>query len=195
MSTASRSRQLSLIALLTAISIVLNFAISIPAPFATFLLYEVWEVPVLLALLLIGVYGGVMVAFLNALVLELVKQGALPTGPIYNLIAELAMFGGVILALKLSGRFGFKTVTAVAGATAAGAIARTGVMTVVNGIVLTMPYPVGFGSFGVTAAMVPGYLWLIGIFNLTIALYTVPLAFSVRNALATRYRLPTKAWT
>jgi len=50
-------------------------------------------------------------------------------------------------------------------------------------------------GFNLPVASVPGFLWPIGIFNLTITLYTVPLAFSVRNALATRYRLPTKAWT
>lgn len=191
MSETSRTRQLSLVALLTAISVVLNRIISVPAPFAGFLYYEIWEIPVLLALLLVGIYGGVMVACLNALVLEIVFPGNLPTGPVYNLIAELAMFGGVILVLKLSGRLRLKTLPMIVGATAAGALVRTGVMTVVNGLVLPMPYPVGFSM---PWAAVPGTLWLIGIFNLTIALYTVPFAFSVRNALATRYRLPIAVW-
>jgi riboflavin transporter FmnP len=139
MSDMSRTRQVSLIALLTAISVVLNLTISIPAPFAAFLFYEIWEIPVLLALLLMGVYGGVSVAALNALVLEFVKQGALPTGPVYNFIAELAMFGGVILVLKVPTRFGLKAVTVAILATAAGAIVRTGVMTFVNWIVLPLP--------------------------------------------------------
>jgi riboflavin transporter FmnP len=192
MSSPSRTRQLSLIALLTAISIVLNRIISVPAPFAGFLYYEIWEIPVVLALLLIGIYGGVMVACLNALVLEVVFPGSLPTGPLYNLIAELAMFLGVIAVLRVAGRFKLKTVPIVAGATVVGAVSRTAIMTIVNGVVLPMPYPVGFSM---PWAAVPGTLWLIGIFNLTIALYTVPLAFSVRNALALRYRLPMKVWT
>ena len=177
-------------ALFTALAIVLNFLISIPAPFADFLLYEVWEIPILLSLLVLGFWGGMTVAVLNAIVLEAVKPGALPTGPIYNLLAEFAMFVGVIGATRLAGRLRWRIAMMVALATAAGVVSRTGVMTVVNGIVLTMPYPIGFGSFGVTQAQVPALLVLIGIFNATVALYTVPLAFSIWRALVVRYRLP-----
>lgn len=190
MATASRSRRVSLVALFTALAIVLNFLISIPAPYADFLLYEVWEVPVLLSVLVLGFWGGTTVAVLNAVVLEAMKPGTLPTGPVYNLIAELAMFAGVIVAIRLGRRLGWSSLPLVLAATAAGAATRTAIMTAVNGVILPMPYPIGFGSFGVTAAQVPALLALIAVFNATTTLYTVPLAFSIRNALASRYKVP-----
>jgi riboflavin transporter FmnP len=186
----SRSRKISLVALFTALAVILNFLISVPAPYADFLLYEVWEVPILISLLILGFWGGTTVAVLNTLVLEIVKPGALPTGPVYNLVAELAMFVGVVVAVRAGRRLRWKSLLTVVTATALGVATRTAVMTVVNGVVLPMPYPLGFGSFGVTQAQVPALLVLIGVFNATVALYTIPFAFSIGRALSSRYRLP-----
>ncbi len=189
MSKVPRSRRLSLIALLTAIAIILNLTVSFPAPFADFLLYEVWEVPIVLAFLLLGLQGGVTVAFLNTIVLELVKPGVIPTGPFYNFAAVLAMFAGILLAqMSAKGRrWGFVTLVAVS--TSLGVTTRTAVSTIVQAIILPLPYPVGLGSFGVTASQVPALLVLIGLFNFTVALYTIPLAYSLQRAIAARYRL------
>jgi riboflavin transporter FmnP len=170
--------------LFTALAVVLN-GLTVPAPYAGFLLYGLWEIPVLLALLLLGTRGGVAVAALNGLALEFINPGGLPTGPLYNLVAEVSMFAGVVAARKLAEGRG--TVVLVAGATALGALARTVVMTVVNSLVLAQPYPVGFGSFGVTQADVPALLVVIAIFNTTVTLYVVPAAFSIRGAIASRY--------
>ena len=187
MTLSSRSRRVSLVALLTSLAIVLNFVVSIPAPFADFLFYEVWEVPILVSLLLLGFWGGTSVALLNTIVLEAVKPGPLPTGPIYNLIAEMSMFVGVLAAVSAGGRRNWKPAKTVLVATGAGVGIRTAVMTAVNAVVLAQPYPVGFGPF-VTEAQVPALLVLIGIFNITVALYTVPLAFSVTRAIESRIR-------
>lgn len=188
-SRGTNSRRIALIALFTALAIVLNLVVSVPAPYAGFLTYEVWEVPVVLALLLLGFWGGCTVALLNAVALEAVKPGALPTGPVYNLIAEVSMFIGLIAVQRLSRGTRWTSAVVVALATGAGALTRTAVMTVVNGVVLPLPYPVGFGSFGVTEAQVPALLVLIGVFNFTITLYTIPLAYSIRSAIASRLRL------
>lgn len=184
MAVLSSSRSLSLIALLTALAVVLNFAVSVPAPYADFLYYEVWEVPVLLAALVLGFWGGASVAGLNSIVLEAVKPGPLPTGPLYNFFAELSMFVGVIAVQAVARRRRWNAAVVVALATGMGAVTRTSVMTVVNWLVLPMPYPIGFG---VTDASVPGFLVLIAIFNVSVTLYTVPLAYSVRRAVSSRY--------
>jgi riboflavin transporter FmnP len=183
----SRSRSIALVALFTSIAVVLNLIIAIPAPYAGFLFYEVWEIPVVLALLLLGFWGGASVAALNSVVLEAVRPGGLPTGPVYNFIAELAMFLGVMLALSLGKKYGLKGVTTPFAATATSIVSRTSIMTVVNAIILPLPYPIGFGSFGVTPSDVPGLLILIAIFNSTITLYTVPIAFSLREAIGKRF--------
>jgi riboflavin transporter FmnP len=180
-----RSMWVSLVAIFTAMAVVLN-GLTVPAPYAGFLLYGIWEIPVLLALLLLGFGGGLTVAALNGVALEFINPGGLPTGPLYNLLAEVAMFAGVLAAKKVMRGRG--TGTLVLASTVLGAVTRTGVMTVVNWVVLAQPYPIGFGSFGVTQASVPGLLLLIGIFNATVALYVVPSAFGASRAIASRSR-------
>jgi len=187
----SKSRRLSLEALLTALAVILNLTISFPAPYLTYLTYEVWEVPIVLALLMLGLRSGVTVAVLNSIVLELVKPQALPTGPLYNLAAIVAMFVGILAAQRVAKRRGWGVVTLLAISTSLGVITRTSIMTVVNAIVLPLPYPIGFGTFGVTVSQLPALLPLIGLFNFTVALYTIPLAYSMRRAIAARYRLNT----
>ncbi len=189
MTKVRRSRRLSLIALFTALAIIVNLAFSFPAPFADFLLYEFWEVPIVTAFLLLGLRSGVTVAFLNTIVLELVKPGALPTGPVYNFIPVLGMFAGILLAQRLAKGRRLGVVTLVAVSTSLGVATRTAVSTIMNAIILPLPYPVGYGSFGVTASQVPALLVLSGFFNITVALYTIPLAYSLQRAIAARYRL------
>lgn len=185
----SNSRRLSLVALLTALAVILNLTISFPAPYATFLEYEIWEVPIVLALLMLGLRSGVTVAVLNSVVLELVKPGALPAGPLYNFAAIVAMFVGILAAQRVARKRGWGVATLLVASTTLGVATRTSIMTVVNAVVLPLPYPIGFGSFGVTVSQVPALLLLIGFFNFTVALYTIPLAYIVRRAIATRYRL------
>ncbi|MDA4119278.1 MAG: hypothetical protein OK436_01700 [Thaumarchaeota archaeon] len=181
-----RSLWVSLVAIFTAMAVVLN-GLTVPAPYAGFLLYGIWEIPVLLALLLLGFGGGLAVAALNGVALEFINPGGLPTGPLYNLVAEVAMFAGVLAARKVMRGRG--TASLVLASTVLGAVTRTGVMTAVNWVVLAQPYPIGFGSFGVTQAAVPGLLVLIGIFNATVALYVVPAAFGAGRAIASRSRI------
>jgi riboflavin transporter FmnP len=180
-----RSQWLSLVALLTAMAVVLN-GLSVPAPYAGFLLYGVWEIPVVLALLLLGLEGGLVVAGLNGLALEFINPGGLPTGPLYNLVAEISMFAGIVAATRFT--MGRGTGALVLGSTALGAATRTGVMTLVNWAVLAQPYPIGFGSFGVTEAAVPGLLELIAVFNATVTLYVVPSAYGLTRAVISRSR-------
>ena len=177
-----RSRWVSLVAILTAMAVVLN-GLTIPAPYEPFLLYGIWEIPVLLAFLLLGFGGGLAVAALNGLALEFINPGGLPTGPLYNLVAEVAMFAGVLAARRfMKGR---GTPALVFASTILGAVARTGVMTVVNWAVLPQPYPVGFS---IPQAAVPGFLVLIGIFNATVCLYVIPVAFGASRAIFSRSR-------
>ena len=178
------SQRLSLIALFTALAVILNFAAAIPAPYATFLNYEVWEVPILVAVVLMGVWSGMTVAVLNAVILEF-HPGVLPTGPVYNLIAEVSMIAGVVAFLRIARGAGWRPAVTWPFATAGGAALRTLVMTVVNAAVLPQSYPIGFS---LPLASVPGYLVLIGVFNFTLTLYTVPLAFTVSKAVISRYR-------
>lgn len=179
-----RSRWVSLVALLTALAVVLG-GIAVPAPYAAFLFYGVWEIPILLALLLLGLSGGTVVALLNALALEAINPGQLPSGPVYNVIAEVSMFIGVLAALRVTKGRGY----AVQGGAAVvlGALARTSVMTVVNFLVLPEPYPIGFS---IPQAAVAGFLIPIALFNASVVLYVVPVAFGIRRAVESRVSPP-----
>ncbi len=187
MAPLPETRRLALIAILTALAIALNFALEFPAPYLTFLDYEIWEVPILLAAMILGFTGGLTVAALNSLVLEL-HPGQLPSGPIYNLIAEVAMITGVLLAQRFARRAGWRAAATWGFATILGATTRTAIMTVVNAFALPQPPPIGFS---LPAAVVGAYLPLIGFFNFTVTLYTVPLAFTIWRAVTSRTRILT----
>jgi len=170
------SKTIAVIAVFAALTIVLTIfsPIRIPAPYAPFLKYQIWEIPIVVAFLLFGPLVGVAITIINTIVLLVVYPGDLPTGPFYNLAAVLSMLFGMYIALKL-----VKDSTRQSEAlrpvssTALGIVLRVGVMTVVNWSLLRYPYPIGYSLPEVALlAMLP----LIGLFNLTIALYTVPLS-------------------
>jgi hypothetical protein len=138
---------------------------------------------------MLGFLDGATVAVLNTLLLEAYRPGALPVAPLYNLIAQLSMFAGVLPIHRVAARRGWGYEKLVPAATLGGAALRTAVMTVVNAIILPLPFPVGFGSglFPVTPAQVPGLLVPIGIFNFTVAIYTIPISYTLAKAVESRY--------
>src|SRR3990170_7170359 len=94
---------------IAAITVVLNPAITgmyVPYPFAPFLLYQIWEIPIVVAFLLIGPKYGVSISILNTAVLLAIFPGASPTGPFYNLAASLSMLLGVYITRSLISRKG-----------------------------------------------------------------------------------------
>lgn len=170
--------------MLTALAIVLNLVVRVPAFYDVYLVYEVWEVPIVLALLLIGFWGGVVVAILNTVYL-FTNPGPVLLGPVYNFAAVISMILGLVAAQKILGSRKWSSVTLVGLATALGALSRMGVMTLVNAAVVTQPPPIGYA---IPASLLTETLLFTGIFNLTVTLYTVPLAYSARKVLASRYK-------
>src|SRR3989337_4238671 len=87
-----------------AVTVALNPAISgiaVPAPYAPFLLYQIWEIPIVAAFVLISRKSGVAIAILNAAVLFALFPGFLPMGPFYNLIAVLSMLSGIYIVHRI----------------------------------------------------------------------------------------------
>lgn len=171
------SRRLSIIGLFVSLAIVLNLVLKIPAPFAGFLTYELWEVPIVSSFLLFGFSVTLPVTLVNFLVL-MAFPGTILAGPLYNLIAVLSMLLGVSVARKIGHGLGAYTIASLA--TALGILFRVLVMTPVNAILLQFPYPLGFD---LRFALVSQMLAPIAFFNGTVALYTIPLAYiAVREA-------------
>jgi riboflavin transporter FmnP len=173
-----------------ALTVALNPAISgigIPAFYAPYLIYGLWEIPIVVAFLLISPLVGILISLLNASVLFALFPGALPAGPFYNLIAIFSMFIGLFIGRKF---FGSKlansqnVVKIVTASTALGMILRVAVMALVNYITLQMSYPFGFelNGLAVLTVSVPET----SLFNATVVLYTIPIGEFITNIVKSR---------
>ncbi|MCK5628326.1 hypothetical protein KAI12_02570 [Candidatus Bathyarchaeota archaeon] len=193
------TKAIAMTVVFAALAVVLNPAltgIGVPAPYAPFLIYQIWEIPIVAAFLLIGPKSGVSIALLNAVVLLAIFPGALPTGPLYNLAAVLSMLLGIYVAqrtinLKASREstqrtnLGSGSMT-VAYLTSLGIVFRVGVMTVFNYVVLRFPPPFGY-LFPQQAIILA--LPLIALFNATLALYTIPIGHFLANTVRSSLKL------
>jgi len=190
------TKRLTLIIVFIALTVALNVAgPKIPAPYAPFLIYQIWEIPIVVAFLAMGPKVGVAITVVNSLILFAVFQGSLPSGPFYNLIAVLAMLLGIYIPYKIVSRGNSKEslgsvlqkhLKSISVATTALAIVlRIAVTTPTNYIALQLPYPFGFGlnSSG-SVALLP----LIALFNATVTLYTVLIALAVTIPLLSRFK-------
>lgn len=186
------SKTIATISIFTALSVALVLSpAKFPAPYAPFLKYQIWEIPIVAAFLLYGPLVGVATSIINTIILLVVYPGDLPTGPLYNLAAVLSTLLGIYIIQRFAARyFGRLQETSfgrlqetilTAFSTALGSIARVGIMTIVNWAFLRYPYPVGFSMpEEALTAMLP----TIGLFNATLALYTIPLGYSVSRAVS-----------
>jgi len=178
----SSSKKIAITATFTALTIGLNLSpIKIPAPYAPFLIYQVWEIPIVAAFLLYGISVGILIAVVNTLVLLAIFPGALLTGPLYNLAAVLSMILGMFFSIFLVKTTGWKHGAWLATTiTILGVISRVGIMSVVNWAFLRFPPPVGFS---LTEEAILLSLPLIAFFNATLALYTIPLGYAIAETI------------
>jgi len=171
-----------------ALAIALNFLIRIPDPPAPFLFYQIWEIPILAAFFLFGVFIMLFVTAINFVILLVFFQGASVLGPVYWLAAWFSMVVGIGLIKILHDKHALKNV-AVTGAlyTAFGVAFRTAVMTLVNYTVLRYPPPVGYSE--PQLSIVTYFVPQIALFNALLALYTIPISFSISQTLARNIRM------
>jgi riboflavin transporter FmnP len=186
------TKALAITIVFAALTVALNPAISgigVPAPYAPFLIYNLWEIPIVAAFILISPFSAISITLLNAVVLFGFFQGPLPTGPLYNLIAIMSTLTGIYIARKFikgkvnEGKIEFKIATA---ATMLGVIFRVVVMTLVNYVTLRYPYPIGFGMSEIE---IIGFLPLGALFNGTLALYTIPTGEFIAKIVKSRLKL------
>src|SRR5512137_290370 len=101
------TKRLSLTIVFAALAIALNPTftyIGFAAPFAQGLIYQIWEIPIVVAFLIISPIAGLAISLLNTVVLFAIFPGLLPTGPAYNLAATLSMQIGIFAALSIGKR-------------------------------------------------------------------------------------------
>ncbi|MEM0313364.1 MAG: hypothetical protein QW056_05615 [Candidatus Bathyarchaeia archaeon] len=176
------AKNVTITAVFAALTIVLNPAISgigIPAPYAPFLIYELWEIPIVIAAFIYGLKFGISIALLNTMALLALFPGALPTGPFYNLAAVLSMLLGIFIVKKICTSSRSRDSFGVGGTalyTIFGMTSRVAIMTVINYTFLRFPPPVGFAfPEEVIIATIP----LTVLFNATLSLYTIPLGSAI----------------
>lgn len=164
-------------------------ATGVPAPYAPFLIYGLWEIPIVAAFILINPASGIMISLLNATVLFVFFPGPLPTGPFYNLIALFSMLLGLYVAQRFISHDSTnkqKVLKFAAASTILGITLRVAVMTMVNYITLQQPYPIGFDLEEM--AVLVTYLPATALFNGTVALYSVPMGEFIANVVKSRLK-------
>jgi riboflavin transporter FmnP len=180
------TRRLTAVALFSALALAINVShLNIPAPFAPFLSYEIWEIPIVVAFIMFGLGAGVFVSLINLVGLLLIQPGPLPSGPFYNFAATLTMFLGIALGHKITQRMNEGYLQILIGSTGLGILTRSLGMVLINAIFLPFPPPIGFS---IPVHILPSVLIAIAVFNSTLALYTIPLAYSIVRAILPRYR-------
>lgn len=176
------SKKIATITIFTSLSVVLVLSpAKIPAPYAPFLKYQIWEIPIVAAFLLYGPVVGVSTSIINTVILLTVYPGDLPTGPLYNLAAVLSMLLGVYIIHRFTSKQFSRRREAILTtlSTILGIILRVIFMSIINWVFLRYPYPIGFSipEEGLMA-MLP----LVGLFNATLALYTIPVGYFLARA-------------
>ena len=192
------TKKLALTIVFAALTVALNPAftgIAFAAPYALGLIYQIWEIPIVIAFLIISPLAGVAISLLNTAVLFAVYPGILPTGPAYNLAATLSMQVGIYAAFLVAKKITqSKTENPishfepkwVAVSTTVGILARVVFMSVVLYFALPQSPPIGFG---IPVVDTIAYLPFAAFFNATLALYTIPIAYFVARTVAKNLRL------
>ena len=174
--------------LFSSIALVLHppfLPLAIPAPYAPFLFYTIWEIPLYICLFLFGPTTAIISGIINFISLLVFFPGQLISGPIYNLIAIFGSYTGVVLIKRRkfvqdtnntkNDILSFNMLFIIASPM----IFRTVIMTVVNFIALPMPPPIGFS---IPMEVMPTTLGLIAIFNSTTIMYSIPIAYWITKA-------------
>jgi len=172
------TRTLAAVVIFAALATVLDLSpLKIAFPPLPFLYYQIWEIPIVVAFLIYGATALILVTMINTAVLLVFFPGGLPAGPIYNMAAILSMILGIGIIKFFTARHSPKHDALVAALyTTFGVSFRTVCMSFINYSVLGLPSPFGYSL--PTAAVIID-LPLIAVFNATLALYTIPIGYSL----------------
>jgi riboflavin transporter FmnP len=187
------TKALMLIIVFAALTVVLN-PIRIPTVYWPGFFYRLWEIPIVVAFLLFGPRIGISVALLN--VLAQIMLFPIPAGIVaypWGLVATLTMLLGVYIAQRLF-RQGLLPEDPLVRArpilylTSLGIAFRTGIMPFVDYSVYHSLLPIVLGrSF--TEAYIVALIPPMIVFNITVALYTVPIGYIIARQLSKSLKL------
>ena len=192
MTREMNTKRIALVAVFAALAIVLNpdvSRISIPSPFFG-LPYQVWEIPIFVAFLVVGPVPGLFIALIGSLALLVLHPNIVGFG---GIVACLAMLGGFHLACKLVTRNTTpekppSTKRVVIATTAGGVIFRTGIMAVQNYYMLPL-MGLDFPQSVLVTVVSP----VVALFNATEPLYVIPISYFLGKAINSQLKLDTES--
>ena len=183
------SRVIALIIAFAAVTVVLNprfSGIAIPS-FLPSLWFQIWEIAIVTAFFLLGMKSAVVIALLNTAVLQAVSPGAPYGQPLANLVGVLSTLLGVYVAYKLSERTSLQETTLprrklVLSSTTLGLTCR---------LLIMMPFLYAVALFlGMSTVIIMFPLFVL--YDLIVALYTVPLGYLVATVVNKSVKLNAK---
>ena len=177
------TRAIALTIVFAALAIVLN-PVVVPAVYLVGIFYRFWEIPIVIAFLLVGARSGVAVALLRALAELTLFPGPVGyLGPVITLLPTLGGLLGIYLAekvLKLNVSQGQISGTkVVAYITVLGALCRTIFVPVVMYPMYRFLLPRALSDVQIMAIMP----FLI-VFSLTLAAYTIPIGYIIARTVS-----------
>ncbi len=186
------TKTIALTAIFSALTVALNpifSGIAVPAPYFPLISYQVWEIPIVAAFLLISPASGIAISLIQAAVRLLFSPSYIIVA---GTVASLSMLTGIYLAHRLITRRVKKQKPlserrAVLSYTALGIVFRTLVVAVFNYALLRSPV-MGALSESAIIATTP----LIALFNITQPLYVIPLGYLISNIIGKSLKIGTK---
>jgi hypothetical protein len=173
------TKEIGLVIAVSAVTIVLNprfSGIAIPS-FVPTLWFQIWEVAVVAAFFLLGMKSAVFVAFLNTFVLLAISPGTAFNQPLVNLIAILSTLVGVYVAYKLLKPNGLEEIVIPRRKM----VLLSTILGIISRLAIILPFLYFVASiFGM--ALIITILPLFAIYDLIVALYSVPLGYLIAGA-------------
>lgn len=180
------SKKISLVIVFAALSIILNSrfpGLVIPSFFPGLWFYF-WEIPIVIALLLLGLRYAVSIALINGVILFAVFSGPGFNNPAANLLASITTLFGVYLAKKLIiDRYSKKQRISKPKET----IISTGFAMLIRVLIMI---PFVFLVFRllttISNEVILAFLPLLALFDAVIVAYTVPVAYFIETKIRNR---------
>jgi riboflavin transporter FmnP len=178
---ALNTKTIALIIVFTALAIVLN-PVGVPAVFLHGFYFRFWEIPIVVAFLLLGPKIGVTVAVLRTLSeMTLFPGPAVFIGPPITLLSTLGMLLGLYIANRLLRHKGSNNIThgikPVTYFTALGTLVRMSFTPFLTYILYSFLLPIV--GINVPQSAIMGLIPLVLLFDLILSLYTIPAGYII----------------
>ncbi len=190
----TNTRTITLIIVFAALAIAL-IPVRIPTYFWPGQYYRLWEIPIIIAFLMFGFKIGFPVAILNAAGFLIFPDSSGIIGPPWSIVLMLSMFQGLYIASKLVGRKNLQEKNPgkkpVFYYTFFAVLSRVIIMPIVDYGVFRFLLPLVIGH-NISEAYIFALMPAVVFFNITVPLYTIPIAYFTAKTVGKNLRMGNK---